>query len=108
MDTTVENKVKHTPGPWKVTEVGGSGSMAIGADSNSDKGLICTIARWRKEHEANAKLIASAPDLLEALQNWVAVRTHKIAGGNTIIDSNNKEERSLILAAINAIEKATK
>lgn len=53
---------QHTPGPWKVTKAH-SGSMAIGASTLDDQGLICVLAQWRKEHEANARLIASAPEL---------------------------------------------
>ncbi|MBK5213594.1 MAG: hypothetical protein JJE55_08050 [Flavobacteriaceae bacterium] len=49
------------------------------------------------EAEANAKLIAAAPDLLETLQNIIGV-LEAIGSGDTIIAKAAKE----------AIEKATK
>lgn len=66
---------KHTPGPWHVGQGNGEGSIF------SDDGRmrletggttlypICEINHgWSKdEDDANARLIAAAPDLLEAL-----------------------------------------
>jgi hypothetical protein len=58
---------KHTPGPW-VAEIGGQGSFMI-EDSNAR--VLCQRAAWYSsmvdESEANARLIAAAPDLLAAL-----------------------------------------
>lgn len=64
---------KGTPGPWRVSEKRGDlidirhNSNGIGAISLN---LAHVVARqsWLKEAEANAKLIAAAPELLEALQ----------------------------------------
>lgn len=64
----------HTPGPWEVREVhpGRSNTpilqVAIGPKGTAS---ICQITRGTRpfsEREANALLIASAPDLLEALK----------------------------------------
>lgn len=69
MKTTT--KSQHTPGPWKVT--GGETSfypMAV----RSEVSQICEFHTWDVQKEANARLIAAAPDLLEALkaaQNWL-------------------------------------
>ncbi len=55
---------KHTPGPWK--EVGGR------AVFGPDHIVICRCGNYSKsimEDEANARLIAAAPDLLDALRN---------------------------------------
>lgn len=72
----------HTPGPWYVTPY----KTSIGVTSRPDGGYAHRIAEcdyWnpagngqpdREAAEANARLIASAPDLLETLR--------KIAGGN--------------------------
>ena len=64
---------KHTPGPWRVSETRGD-KIAIAHDVK-DAGAISlnlawVIARqsWISEAEANASLIAAAPDLLEALK----------------------------------------
>ena len=66
-------KFKGTPGPWRVSEKHGDlidiryNNNGIGAISLN---LAHVVARqsWLKEAEANAKLIAAAPELLEALQ----------------------------------------
>lgn len=72
---------KGTPGPWRVSEKRGDlidirhNSNGIGAISLN---LAHVVARqsWLKEAEANAKLIAAAPELLEALQRMVN-KAHK-------------------------------
>lgn len=55
----------HTQGPWE--NVGGY-VEALDLDTPLS---ICTIADCGTETEANARLIAAAPDLLEALQEAV-------------------------------------
>jgi len=77
-------KAKHTPGPWVVpdqtwrrsltVEVGGKELVQCpgsgGAMSYTE--TICTL-NWSRtpEWDANARLIAAAPDLLEALEALV-------------------------------------
>jgi hypothetical protein len=60
--------VKHTPGPWRVAPA----ADYVGAELNVDakqRGFICAAGtRGDAEAEANAKLIASAPSLLTALE----------------------------------------
>lgn len=56
---------KHTPGPWKYTISAKHNRPQI---SGKDGHQICLL--WRDgEMEANARLIAAAPELLEALKN---------------------------------------
>lgn len=61
---------KHTPGPWTVdTNGGGRFSNSIAAKVVAS-GLIADVSDWWYDvgqAEANAHLIAAAPDLLEAL-----------------------------------------
>ena len=61
---------KHTPGPWEVRL--SMGSQSIAYDISSDDGRVCSSPRWATPREdealANARLIAAAPDLLEALE----------------------------------------
>ena len=61
------NKAKHTPGPWKATE------KTVTAPETEDRlGLDVRIYGGNgKDNRANARLIAAAPDLLEALQAFV-------------------------------------
>lgn len=56
----------HTPGPWQLSGheviVKNHGSVAI---ATTDIGMVAT----KEEREANARLIAAAPELLSALEN---------------------------------------
>jgi len=53
-----------TPGPWTINEWSGDFQIGPGAE------LVCEVPKGhgsqRLEAEANARLIAAAPDLLEA------------------------------------------
>lgn len=66
-------KTKHTPGGWKVvpeefTEDGRYFAPEIASDSDGTRGVsICTIRIGIEGADANARLIAAAPELLEAL-----------------------------------------
>ena len=84
------SKAKHTPGPWEVSNLLRSyGSVYVRADRN----FVRIYDEWKSEEMqlANARLIASAPELLEALQNLDA----------------NPELTSAWLQASAAIAKAT-
>lgn len=65
------NELKHTPGPWFVT-----GSMTKYVEARIPGGLIQEVAAcgpteadggYGPQQQANAKLIAAAPDLLAEL-----------------------------------------
>ena len=65
--------MSHTPGPWKVAEnlFGNTASYEVYAnvETKSGKGgytRICQITP--RDQKANARLIAAAPELLEALE----------------------------------------
>jgi hypothetical protein len=58
---------QHTPGLWEVGH-DGSGAPIITFEARD----IATVEAYYKDAEANARLIAAAPDLLEALQGYVA------------------------------------
>ena len=65
---------KHTPGPWRVAQPclgfseirGGNGELIFGIAAGSGEerqpDAVC---------EANGRLIAAAPDLLAALEEWL-------------------------------------
>jgi hypothetical protein len=62
------SKLQHTPGPWKECERGDysdfdkQSQIIIG-----DEMRICAVHSYDIEGEANARLIAAAPEMLEAL-----------------------------------------
>ena len=57
-------KTKHTPGPWRVWE------NLIQVSPNGPS--ICYFEAGQQPSEANARLIAAAPELLAALINLTA------------------------------------
>ena len=59
--------IKHSPNPWRVARTS-RGILQI-RDCH-DK--CVTMFDWHKDRTADAQLIASAPDLLEALQTIMA------------------------------------
>ena len=68
---------KGTPGPWRVSEKRGD-LIDIRHENNEPGAMSLNLAQvvarqsWLKEAEANARLIAAAPELLEALQDLQA------------------------------------
>ena len=87
-------KTQYTPGPWHaggITVYGGSGARLTVADTT------CSGSMTRAEDEANAQLIAAAPDLLAALNDL----TNAVTAGQHHIDTDPR-----ITAARAAINKA--
>lgn len=78
----------HTPGPWRVfTTPDGRRVIGVGDRTGggiTDQGDVSTNDQgvWRsgKEKLANARLIAAAPDLLEALKDCLAALTDPVVG----------------------------
>jgi hypothetical protein len=83
----------HTPAPWAVTF--GKYDASIHTDVT-----VASISDEAYAWKANARLIAAAPDLLEALEfllaDWIAINGDKLTGS-----------RVPALKAIAAIDKAT-
>lgn len=79
----MDNKTKHTPGPWEAAKKGYP-TTRIEASTGQ---IICDVnsIHFSGTGEANAKLIAAAPELLEALieakkeleyHNWQNTKTY--------------------------------
>lgn len=82
-------ETKHTKGEWHTATVNG---ISVWSKDNQ---MICNVLNTNKnEKEANAKLIAAAPELLETLMSIVTK-------DGFITTTANKEK------ALNAIKKAT-
>jgi hypothetical protein len=69
--------MKHTPGPW-ILDLGVYSNVVL-IDSNATNGAVGEIVDCR--NRADARLIAAAPDLLEALK----VARHMIVEDGTPI-----------------------
>lgn len=71
--------IPHTPGPWRVAERCNC-MIDVLHDNNANGAITKALCRvqardsWILEAEANARLIAAAPDLLEALRDMVSDR----------------------------------
>jgi hypothetical protein len=66
----------HTPGPWIVSEYMDDGRLGVLSPQNE---ILCAVSTGLREPDA--KLIAAAPEMAEALQralNWLA----SYPGGN--------------------------
>ena len=97
---------KHTPGPWIV----GKPSVAHGVQIfhlqgaiRQEYGTICTMPAKGKGRTANARLIAAAPDLLEACKCLLA----DLEGASELMAGHPVCWYESIAEARDAIAKAT-
>ena len=95
---TTKTKVEHTPGPWSVCQDSLSFPALLVRAKQCDKAIADCDYQDGEEGQANARLIAAAPELLEVL-----VSLHVLALQS---DLNNPEDRWVIDAAYAAIRKA--
>ena len=65
-------KTQHTPGPWYVYSLS-NGSVHVGTAHfwAGTHNVIADVMPLRMEKEANARLIAAAPELLEACKSML-------------------------------------
>jgi hypothetical protein len=91
----------YTKGPWNCETYDG-GSFDIAGNATDHYYVICSRSRHSTrgdEQHANARLIAAAPELLEALQ--ALVNSPRSDSGLLIVDDED------MTAAASAIAKAT-
>ena len=92
-------KAKHTPGPWKI-DYGYNRSINFIGPCVPDQ---YAGSSWLQVTEANARLIAAAPELLEALQE-VTMVLDSIFG----VEGREPDAESISGRARAAISKATR
>ena len=90
-DETIEKGAGFTPGPWKV------------ANYNYIRGTIFSVAvaidlpgQDEKEKQANARLIAAAPDLFEQCKLFERVITELLMQGETGVDYELEKLREIL------------
>jgi YD repeat-containing protein len=95
----------HTPGPWSV-ETKGSRHFIDGADELTVAYVDRAGVRERQTYEANAQLIAAAPDLLEALEDaaFLMRMAAKIAGPMQDSFKRSAEDAAKALAKAEGIK----
>lgn len=96
-----ETKTQHTPGPWRVRK-DGSGRLARVSDETHEFDCVVTPSLHRDAElmEANARLIAAAPELLSALKTIAGVV------GDQLAEEHDDGSLYALAIALAAIEKA--
>jgi len=89
----MKTKTKHTQGPWTYyMTISDKGpvpqvqTVPIGPVGGAYATMICTLSRTGQKSgvgEANARLIAAAPDLLAVLKSLVLETSHFLHGDGT-------------------------
>lgn len=79
----METEFKGTPGAWFATYDHGSSNWIIDVIDDKEQLVACAISDSKLESEANARLIAAAPEMLAALQE--IVRQHDLDAENTLL-----------------------
>jgi hypothetical protein len=59
---------KHTSAPWGIGQNAMGHWMITAEESEHHRGYIATLATTNTQSETNARLIAAAPEMLEALE----------------------------------------
>jgi hypothetical protein len=111
----MENKNKHTPGPWKIfyPEAKDCGLGVDTEDKENPKSIVVMdtesgiIADSEEEQLANAKLIASAPELLESLTQVSQYLFNTVDPSNTEEHLVDSMPYPLVKRMQDAIKKAT-
>ena len=93
---TQKIEMKHTAGPWRLDNIAANGEQEIGISRSWEIGgsSICTVDSSRDSRRllADARLIASAPDLLAALQSLIGLIDDKVQSeGSTLSGPTNYE-----------------
>lgn len=88
-----QTAASHTPGPWSYRGRDGNGARPV-VSSESANMIVATLS-YGPEGEANARLIAAAPDLLAEL----AALVHDIEVGITVTDGMLADARAAIAKA---------
>ena len=93
---------QHTPGPWLATQTYffGHDSWQITGENGDTNPFLCRVTDSTPDYEANARLIAAAPELLAELSNLLA----RIEASPTLLPHISADARN---AARAAIAKAT-
>ena len=75
--TTTKRETQHTPGPWTV--VRNDNTKRARTFITGETTVACLVRQGLPSDEANARLIAAAPDLLAALEALLATADRRAA-----------------------------
>ena len=96
--------MKHTKGKWEINR--DKYELFI----NSESGMICNINDLQSSNIENAKLIAAAPELLEAINEIMLINSGKKSGNiyeicKESIKNYITHKRDIIYRGVNPIPK---
>ena len=112
--------MSHTPGPWTITRMTREPETILEMDESfiessqgwansgmAGKRTVAIVGHWkdRPNPEADARLIAAAPELLEALENLVEIEARDNKGDPDYASTDTWREEALEIARA-AIAKA--
>ena len=93
--------MKHTPGPWQIGRYGKHPRAIWGATNALPIAKIHSDGASTAVNNANARLIAAAPDLLEALKSLdKRLRTYTDLEGFTVADAYDSLYQDLVSSTI--------
>ncbi len=100
------SKKAHTPGPWRIERGKKYGDFLIWSARGETEVSSHWIATLKCEscpaqEEANARLMAAAPDMLEALEPFVEVYEHFIG------DDADEDQNRTISIPVKAFRRAS-
>jgi len=111
------NELKHTPGPWRVSN--SNGMICVSAPKGHPHQSLCAVGYetaktypeevqrgLRADTEANARLIAAAPELLEALTLLVEVGRCVLSPIHNSGALKDMTDHEVLVKAVEALEKA--
>lgn len=107
--------MKHTPGPWRLSNTISAYECKrrkiVASEESAESGTgICEVYGIEDEcNVANARLIAAAPEMLEALQSAMRIKDLWLPIGD-VSDEHAEELKALSLMAMkfeSVIKKAT-
>ncbi|HCF7628834.1 hypothetical protein MUB13_20905 [Pseudomonas aeruginosa] len=99
------SKQSHTPGPWEIERYSDGLIQIVGnirAVSDHEEHVTTVVEAVTRGDEANARLIAAAPELLSIAKRWAA-----LDGSAWHLVRYEEEKRELLAATNEAIAKAT-
>jgi len=100
--------MKHTPGPWSVWESPYGWARVHARHEKTIADVMSKGGAGKEEYEANSRLIAAAPELLDALVELASI-VDGVRNGEGAIDSFTLQPaRAAIAAATGQVAVATK